>query len=380
MDRMNEHYDRNHPFLAKIKERRLLSKEGSLKETYHIVLDLKGSNLTYKVGDSIGVLPTNPSDLVEKTLQSLNALGNEIIVDKQGKELSLQEYFLSRANLRSVSRKMALETLTRLKGELEQELKALLGCEDVKEKLHAFEVWDFLKHFKQAFFSPQEAVDLMMPLLPRFYSIASSQALVGDEVHLTVRLLSYETQGIRRVGSCTYYLCKEALVGVPEVPVYVHPGNDFCLPEKGDVPIIMIGPGTGVAPFRAFMQERKIFKHSGKNWLFFGEWTQRSEYFYEEEWSNLESQGFIRVTTAFSRDQPQKVYVQHRMEQHAEEVFRWIKEGAVVYVCGDAHRMAKDVEAMLQKIIMKEGGMDEKAALDYVKRLRHEKRYIRDVY
>jgi sulfite reductase (NADPH) flavoprotein alpha-component len=378
--RMNEQYDRNHPFLAKIAERRLLSKEGSAKETYHLVLDLKGSGLSYKVGDSIGVLPRNPSELAEHTLTSLQASGEERVIDKQGKEWPLREYLLTKANLRSVSRKMAQETLKRLVGDLQKELSALLESEDAKERLHAFEVWDFLKRYAAAAFTLQETIDLMMPLLPRFYSIASSQPYVGEEVHLTVRLLSYESQGIPRVGSCTYYLCKEAPIEAPEVPIYVHPGNDFALPSSGDVPIIMIGPGTGVAPFRAFVQERKIQGHSGKNWLFFGEWTRGKEYFYEEEWNRFEAEGFVRITTAFSRDQPQKIYVQHRMEEHAKELFRWIDEGAILYVCGDAHHMAKDVEAMLHKIIMREGNLDEKAAQEYIKRLRHEKRYLRDVY
>lgn len=377
---MNEQYDRNHPFLAKITDRHLLSKEGSQKETYHLVLDLKGSGLSYKVGDSIGVLPTNPSELADHTLQSLNAIGTESVTDKQGKEWDLREYLLTRANLRSVSRKMAQETLKRLSGDLQKELSDLLESPDAKDRLHAFEVWDFLKRYSEAAFTLQETIDLMMPLLPRFYSIASSQPFVGDEVHLTVRLLTYESQGIPRVGSCTYYLCKEAHVGTPEVPIYVHPGNDFALPASGEVPIIMIGPGTGVAPFRAFIQERKAQGHTGKNWLFFGEWTRIKEYFYEEEWAPLEAEGFVRMTTAFSRDQPQKVYVQHRMEEYAQELFRWIDEGAILYVCGDAHHMAKDVEATLHRIIMQEGHLDEKAAQEYIKRLRHEKRYLRDVY
>lgn len=377
MPSMENAYNRERPFLAKITERYSLSKPGSKKKTMHLVIDISGSNMRYFVGDSLAVCPKNDPELVKKTLAALKMSGEEEVVDRHGKTFSLLDYLSSHANLKSISKKF-VQTMAE-KGH-HAELNVLLASSDFKEKLLHHEVWDFLLSYPDITLVPQEIIGLLLPLLPRFYSIASAQAYVGDEIHLTVAYLDYESAGIRRLGACTHYLCSLAPLNSPEVPVYIHPSHDFRPPEDIEKPIIMIGPGTGVAPFRAFMQERDIKGHKGKNWLFFGEWTRENEFFYEEEWMHWSNKDQLKLSLAFSRDQKEKVYVQHKMLEHAKELFRWLEEGAFLYVCGDAQHMAKDVEKMLHMIVMEEGAMGEAEAHEYIKRLRKEKRYLRDVY
>jgi sulfite reductase (NADPH) flavoprotein alpha-component len=242
------------------------------------------------------------------------------------------------------------------------------------------QLWEILKENEEAFLTPFELSPLLSPLLPRFYSIASSQHAVENEVHLTVAQLRYEANGSERVGVCTHYLCELAPLEEPAVPIYVQPHRGFTLPENLEASIIMIGPGTGVAPYRGFMQERAFKNASGRNWLFFGEWNRSTDFFYEEFWNELNQQGKLRIDVAFSRDQEHKVYVQHRMLEQGAELFKWLEEGAFLYVCGDAKRMAKDVEAALLQIIQEHGRMDDAGAKLYLKQLRQQKRYLRDVY
>lgn len=377
-------FNKNNPFHSSIKERFSLSKPGSNKHTCHITLSLKGSGLQYKVGDSIGVFPEHDPLLVDKTLQVLKATGNEIIVDKHGKEHNLREFLLRKANLTDISRKLISEIAIRQTNPQKKEHLEWLLSEGNKDALKAYqeahEVWDCLKENFEAHFTIQEISHLLMPLLPRLYSISSSQKVVGEEVHLTVAYLRYTTNEQQRLGVCTHYLCSLAKMDTPAVPIYVQPSHGFTLPEDPLAKLIMIGPGTGIAPFRAFMQERMANKDSGHNWLFFGEWNQSYDYFYEDFWKDLESKGKLRINTAFSRDQEHKIYVQHRMLENAKELYQWLEEGAYLLVCGDAHRMAKDVDAALHQIIREQGNKTEQEVKDYMKALRHEKRYLRDVY
>jgi sulfite reductase (NADPH) flavoprotein alpha-component len=246
-------------------------------------------------------------------------------------------------------------------------------------KLH--EIWDLLLFHFEVHLTPQELADLLMPLLPRFYSISSSQRYVGEEVHLTIAPLEYESNGHKRRGVCTHYLCELVELHNPVVPVFIQPSHGFKLPEDLLAPIVMIGPGTGVAPFRAFLQERVLHHQTkGKHWLFFGEWNRSSDFFYEEDWLLFEQKGYLRLDAVFSRDQEEKIYVQHKMFEHGEELFKWLEEGAYLFVCGDAERMAKDVEATLLTIIQEYGKKDLLEAREYIKRLRQHKRYLRDVY
>lgn len=382
MDLQIQH-DRLHPFMASIKERYSLSRLGSKKETVHIILDIAGSNLKYEVGDSIAVFPVNDASIVSRTLKALKATGDEIVHDKKGQRFTLKDFLTSHANLKGISRKTVQKLASRISEELRAPLEMLLEeghKEALKEWMQSHELWDLIEHHREARFTPDEVVELVMPLLPRFYSIASSQKKTPDEVHLTVAYLRYETRGISRVGVCTHYLCQLAEIHQPKIPIYIQPSHDFKLPKDPNKDIIMIGPGTGVAPFRAFMEERESGNCSGQNWLFFGEWTKSHEFFYEEEWKRWQKLGMLRLDTAFSRDQPHKIYVQHLLEKNGKEIYQWLENGAYIYVCGDAHKMAKDVEETLRNIILTHGGKDLKQAQDYIKKLRTEKRYLRDVY
>lgn len=379
-------YNKQNPFLAHVKERYPLSKQGSLKNTQHLVIDIRGSNLTYQVGDSIGVWPFHDQELVQKTLQAMRATGQEIVHIKQtDQNLPLAECLTTKCNITDISPKFLREVCNRQpdaqKKHALEEILAEGNREALKQYQAKHEIWDFLEANAEVTFHPQEVVDMLMPLLPRFYSISSSQKFVGDEVHLTVAPLEYESNGHKRRGVCTHFLCELAEIDQPMVPIFIQPTHSFRLPEDHHSDIIMIGPGTGVAPFRAFLQERLLFaKSKGKHWLFFGEKHRDYDFFYEEDWKQYGEHGHLRLDLAFSRDQDHKVYVQHKMFEHGEELFRWLEGGAYIYVCGDAMRMAKDVEAMLQTVVQEYGAKDALESREYIKRLRQEKRYLRDVY
>lgn len=379
----DNNYSKDHPFKASIKERYLLNRPGSKKQTYHIVLDLKGSGISYQVGDSVAVLPVNDPELIEKTLRILKATGEEIVFEKHsGEKIVFRDFLIKKANITEVSRKFIQEihdrqTNTTKKERLSQILEER---ETWKAYQESHELWDVLSENSEVVFSVEEIVQLLMPLLPRFYSIASAQSEVGEEVHLTVALLNYSTNGLLRHGVCTHYLCRLAPMHEPVIPIYIQPHKGFTLPESEETPIIMIGPGTGIAPYRAFMQERMYSKTKGKNWLFFGDWNYAYDFFYQEFWEQLVDEEKLRFHLAFSRDQENKIYVQHRMMENAADIFHWIQQGSFVFVCGDAKRMAKDVDATLQQIIQEQGHMTEEEAKAYMKKLRSDKRYLRDVY
>lgn len=383
---MSTAYSKQHPFLASIKERYTLSKQGSKKNTQHLVLDLRGSGLRYEVGDSIGIFPQHDPELVDKTLRALKATGKEIIQSKQtGELIPLVDYLTTKANITDISPKLFREVAARQpNADKKHELEALQQeshREACKAYLEKHEVWDFLQFHEEVSLTPQELADLLMPLLPRFYSISSSQKFVGEEVHLTIAPLEYESNGHKRRGVCTHYLCQLVELHDPVVPVFVQSSHGFGLPQDPHAPLVMIGPGTGIAPFRAFLQERILHHQSkGKHWLFFGEWNRDYDFFYEEDWQEFSKRGHLQMELAFSRDQEQKVYVQHKMWEKGEEFFKWLEEGSYLYVCGDAQRMAKDVEAVLQAIVQEFGKKDPQATKDYIKQLRQQKRYLRDVY
>jgi sulfite reductase (NADPH) flavoprotein alpha-component len=263
----------------------------------------------------------------------------------------------------------------RLQGLLAPESKELLaGWLDEREFV------DLLAEFPSARLTPQELVEHMRRLMPRLYSIASSAVVHPSEAHLTVAIVRYATNGRERVGVCTTFLADRVAVGRTPTPVFISHSH-FGLPDDGSRDIIMVGPGTGVAPFRAFVQERAAKGAKGRNWLFFGEQRRATDFLYEEDWEMWRREGALtRLDTAFSRDQPTKVYVQDRMRENAAALWEWIKGGAHFYVCGDAKRMAKDVDTALHDVIAEGSGMATSEVADYVKLMKKEKRYQRDVY
>lgn len=380
-------YTKDHPFPARLTENRLLSKPGSAKETRHFVVSLAGSDLHYKAGDSLGIYPTNRPEDVEEIIRRIGATGDEPVSPvmlKLPAPVSLREALTSRLALAGPTAKILNTLAAKVTDAAGKARLAGLLAPEAKEQLAAYlaqhEYPDLLAEFPGAKLTPQELVDHMRKLMPRLYSIASSSRMYPQEIHLTVAVVRYETNGRQRAGVCSTFLADRVRVDTTPMPVFVSHSH-FGPPEDGARDIIMVGPGTGIAPFRAFVQDRIARGATGRNWMFFGDQRRATDYLYEEEWEAWLKAGQVaRVDLAFSRDQPQKIYVQDRMRENAAELWAWIKGGACFSVCGDAKRMAKDVDAALHEIIAQQGGMDAAAAAEYVKQLKKDKRYQRDVY
>ncbi len=376
-------YSRKNPFPATIVANRALTLEGSGKETRHIELDLTNSGLTYEVGDSLGVFPSNDPALVEALLANLGFSGAEEIALTEGTTLPIREALLKHFSLAEPSKQFLEAVVAR--DPAASSLAGLLGPEArpaLMKYLHGQDILDFLEKFPAARFAPEELAAVLRKLLPRLYSVASSQKVVGASAHLTLAMVRYTPNGGTRLrkGVCTTFLAERA--SAPgAVPVFVHSAKHFRLPEDPGRPIIMVGPGTGIAAFRAFLQERGATGATGKNWLFFGEQHVATDFLYKEDIETWQAAGLLtKFHAAFSRDQDHKIYVQDRMLGNAREIYDWLEEGAYFYVCGDAHRMAKDVDAALHKIIAEVGGRTPEEATEYVTALRTEKRYRKDVY
>lgn len=347
-------HSRTHPCIARIKERYLLTGPLSTKKTYHIALDIENANLSFQVGDSIGVIPSNDPALIDQILHKLNATGKEEIFDARSNiAASFRDYLLYKANINKVS------------------FHKLFPVEKTNMPL--------LQLVEKHRPSPSELCKVLLPLMPRFYSIASSPKVFPHEIHLTVAHVTYLINGQMQYGVGSHFLCDRAEIGSTPIPIYVQPSHHFTLPSPA-APIILIGPGTGIAPFRAFLQERLASSCQEPNWLIFGERNRATDFYYSDFWLDLEKQGHIRLDLAFSRDQSEKIYVQHKMLEQKKEFWKWMQQGAFIYICGDAEKMAKDVDATLQRIVHEEGGMPEEDARKYLKNLRAEKRYLLDVY
>jgi sulfite reductase (NADPH) flavoprotein alpha-component len=372
-------YSRANPFPAKLLVNRRLSGPGSEKDTRHIELSLAGSGLSYEVGESIAVYPTNCPELVKEMIATLGASGEESVPNNKGgtttfREALLRDYSITQPTpkiLRAIAERASAAPL--LNELLDPDRK-----QDLDTYLWGMETIDFLEEHPSIRFAPAEFVGLLSKLQPRLYSVASSLKAFPEQVHFIIDVVTYESHGRQRKGVCSTFLADRC----DHSPVPVFPSKSkFHLPEDNDVPIIMVGPGTGVAPFRAFLQERQAIGARGKTWLFFGAQREQSDFSYREEFEKFSADGWLtRLDTAFSRDQAQKIYVQHRMLEAGDEIWKWLEEGAYFYVCGDAKRMAKDVDAALRKIVQEKGGLKIEAASDYVEKLKTNKRYRRDVY
>ncbi len=382
---MSAPYDKTNPFPACLVDRRRLTAVGGQKETVHFSVSLKGSGLTYTCGDSLGVFPTNNPVAVDALLKAARLTGSEsVLIPKDTAPMALREALTRRLALNGPTYKFVQLLESRATDAAQKaELAARIAEADPEAKkawLADREFVDLLEAFPSAPVTAQELAENLRRLMPRLYSISSSPAKYPDEIHLTVAVVRYETNGRQREGVCSTYLADRARMEQPDLPVFVAESH-FGLPADDNAPVIMVGPGTGVAPFRSFVMDRATRGAKGRNWLFFGDQRRSSDFLYESEWDEwLKSGALTRLDLAFSRDQAQKVYVQDRMRESAAELWKWLQEGAYFYVCGDAKRMAKDVDLALHEIIAQQGGMTPEAAAEYVKALKKAERYQRDVY
>lgn len=372
-------FSRTNPFPARLLANRILNGPGSAKETRHIEISLEGSDLTYEVGDALGVVPRNCPDHIAELIRIAGWNPSELIPLSETEALPLSDALSTRLDLRkptsalldAIAKSPGCERITEL---LTPERKPLL-----QEYLAQREVIDLFFEFPNFRPGPAEFVRLLAKLQPRLYSISSSLRAFPGQVHLTVGIVRYQTCNRPRKGLCSTFLA-DRVESNGTIPVFVQPSHGFKLPNDPSIPIIMVGPGTGIAPFRAFLHERRAAASPGKNWLFFGDQQSTCDFLYRDELEDLQSSGFLaRLDTAFSRDQQQKIYVQNRMLENAAELFAWLENGAHFYVCGDAKRMAKDVDAALHKVIELAGRTQEQSA-EYIATLKSQKRYQRDIY
>ncbi len=372
-----ERFDKRRPFLAPVIGNFALTGRGSSKETRHIELSLEGSNLKFKPGDSLGIYPRNDPALVETIASGLDLKPEAPVTLKNG-SMSLREALATQLEISAVTPRL-LSHWAELSGS--GELRALADASDIADRaafLRTHHVVDVLQRFPVTNVEAQDFVDGLRPLQPRLYSIASSQTAFPEEVHLTIATLRYELQGKLRTGVTSGYFAER--IGQDElVRVYAQPNSNFKL-AADDVPVLMIGAGTGVAPYRAFVQEREARGAKGKAWLVFGERNFHSDFLYQTEWQDWLKGGVLsRMTVAFSRDSARKVYVQHRLKEQARDVYAWLQEGAHVYVCG-ASSLAPEIHTTLRDIIEMEGGVGRAAADDYLANLQRDRRYQVDVY
>lgn len=374
-------YSRTNPFPAKLLVNRRLSGPESAKDTRHFELDLSGWGLSFEVGDSLAVYATNDPQLVNEVIRALGATGDEKVPRPKREPTTLREALLRDYSITQPTPKFLKAIAHRASAA--PTLHYLLAPDrkqDLQTYLWGMEVIDFLVEHPSARFTPDEFVGLLTKLQPRLYSVASSLKAYPEQVHFIVDVVRYESHGRLRKGVCSSFLAERA--DNAPVPVFPSIARHFHLPEDPDTPIIMIGPGTGVAPFRAYLQERRATGARGKNWLFFGAQHERCDFAYGDEFEAFKKEGLLtRLDCAWSRDQAKKIYVQHRLKENAAEIWKWIDaEGAHFFVCGDAKRMAKDVDVMLRNIVQEHGGKTLDQANEYVEKLKNDKRYKRDVY
>lgn len=374
-------YSRTNPFMAEVFENINLIDKGSNQEVRHLELSLEDSGFVFEPGDCLGIYPQNQLELVEALMEEMNWDPEAPVrLKHRDDDISLKDALLNEVEITQLTKPMlqnisaavendALQQL--VQPELEQELRSYMDGRDLL---------DLIRDFSLQSLPPEELLPHLRKMPARLYSIASSQKANPDEAHLTIKAVRYHAYGRDRFGVCSVQ-CADRIQPGDVLPVYVHRNPNFRLPADASQPIIMIGPGTGVAPFRAFLEEREEIGASGKSWLFFGNRHFHSDFLYQTDWQRWLKEGVLtRMDVAFSRDGDQKVYVQHRMMERSKELYEWLQEGAVLYVCGDEKHMAKDVHAALQTIVSKEGGMSMEQAESYLTELKQQKRYQRDVY
>ncbi|ETT67203.1 assimilatory sulfite reductase (NADPH) flavoprotein subunit [Paenibacillus sp. FSL H8-0457] len=380
-DSTESEYSRSNPFQAEILENLNLNGRGSDRETRHIEISLEGSNLQYEPGDSLGIYPENHPQLVDDLIAGMGWNADEaVVVNKSGEARTLRDALLRHYEI-TVLTKPLIEQAAKLSGS--EGLRKLLepGHEqELRAYIEERDLLDLVQDYGLQQVAASDFVSILRKIPARLYSIASSSKAFPDEVHVTVRTVRYEAHGRNRYGVCSVQLAERLEAG-DSLPVYIQHNPNFKLPENPDTPIIMIGPGTGVAPFRAFLGEREETGAEGKSWLFYGDQHFTTDFLYQIEWQRWLKDGVLtRMDVAFSRDTDKKVYVQHRMLENSKELYQWLQEGACVYVCGDEKKMAHDVHSALGSILEQEGGMSPEEAAEYLTLMQQQKRYQRDVY
>ena len=379
-------YSRQYPFLAELTRHDRLTGAGSLKDTRHFVLSLEGSGLSYTPGDSLGAFGRNPPELVDELITLLGFDADSIVQDPRGQGTTLREALLRDYTVNRANRKIMAGLAERIpQGEQRNRLMELVNNSDALcQYIESRDYVDILSEFTEARFeSPANFLSHLSPVVPRLYSIASSLQAHPGEVHLCITVVRYETHGRAKKGLASGFFADHSDMFVKNIPVYVQESRTFRLPKDPSTDIIMCGPGVGLAPFRAFVEQRVLDGATGRNWLFFGEQHRATDFLYREEWEDSQRKGRLhRLDLAFSRDQIKKIYVQHRMLEQAKDLWAWLQDGAYFYVCGDARHMAKDVHQTLINIAQQQGGLSPEAAAEYVNvtLMKTERRYLRDVY
>lgn len=373
-------YSRENPLFAPLVEKRALTHPKSTKVTLHLAFSTVGTGLKYEAGDAFGVIPKNNPNLVAEILQLLRFNGNEQVQNGKGAMTTLHDALTTQFQITRLNRKIVQEYAKRGGCSQLQELLAASHQVQLENYIYDRGLIDLLAECPGVIDDPAELVALLPRLTPRLYSISSSPLAHEQQIHATVAVVRYSSHNRERGGVCSTLFADR--VAVPDkLPIYIQSNKKFKVPADPDASMIMIGPGTGIAPFRGFLHERRALGHKGRNWLFFGERSAATDFLYRDELKEMHCEGHLtRFDTAFSRDQEQRIYVQHRMVEQSGDLWAWLQEGAGVYVCGDAKQMAKDVHHALCSIAEKEGGMSADRALEYISSLKDQHRYHRDVY
>ena len=370
-------WNRKNPYPAKVSVNKLLSGPSSGKEIRHYEIDLADSGLTYETGDALNVMPVNDGVLVKKLTERLSVDGDIVL---EGQEKSIVDLLTYQYEISTPSRNLIAAVEAQAKHEKFSHVLKNGDKEALADFLWGKDTLDLLNLNSEITFTADEFLGLLKPLQHRAYSISSSPSKHLGSVHLTVASVRWREEGRDHLGVCSTFLA-DRVTANGTAGVFVSPNKAFRIPANDDAPMIMVGPGTGVAPFRAFLEERQMRGAKGKNWLFFGDQTRDSDFIYEQQLLEMQAVGVLsRLDLAFSRDQKEKIYVQNKMHECSVELYQWLEKGAYFYVCGDATRMAKDVDQALRDIVATQANLSADQATDYVNNLKREKRYLRDVY
>ena len=372
-------YSKANPYQAEVLENINLNGRGSNKETRHIEFLLDNFGEEYEVGDCLVVLPQNDPALVELLMSTLGwDPGDQIEISEDGDTISLEEALTSYFEITKLTRPLLQNAAAYFDNEaLEDKVQ---DSEWIQNYIEGRDFIDLLNDFPPEELEPEDLYQILRKLPPREYSISSSYQSLPDEVHITVGAVRYNTHGRDRSGVCSVQFAERIQPG-DTVPIYLKRNPNFKFPKDGDTPVIMIGPGTGIAPFRAHMQEREEYGYKGNTWLFFGDQHFTTDFLYQTEWQEWLKDGVLeKMNVAFSRDTDQKVYVQHRIAEHSKEFNEWLEKGASIYICGDEKNMAKDVHQAIRNVLVKEQNLTEEDAESYLKQMKKDKRYQRDVY